>query len=156
MLLCFFIWLFCFGHKMWHVGFYSPDQRSNPRLLQQKRGVFTTGPLGKSQGKCKTIILAAQGFPCDSDSKISWRRGWKPTWVFLPREFYGHSIMADYCPWYHKEWDTTEQFYLTNTILAAQDRKVKQTVFIPRILTDHLVYGRISLDLNNVVLKKSK
>ena len=64
--------------------------------------------------------------------------------------------MADYCPWYHKEWDTTEQFYLTNTILAAQDGKVKQTVFIPRILTDHLVYGRISLDLNNVVLKKSK
>ena len=59
-------------------------------------------------------------------------------------------------PRYRKERDTTEQLYLTNTILAAQDRKVKETVLIPRILTDHLVYVRISLYPNKVVLKKSK
>ena len=77
---------------LWHVVSYFQDQGSDPRLLQQKSGVFTTGPLGKSQEKWKTIILAAQGSPCGSDSKISWRRGWQPTCVFLPREFYGQNM----------------------------------------------------------------
>ena len=30
------------------------------------------------------------------------------TLVFLPGKFHGHSSLAGYSPWGHKEWDTTE------------------------------------------------
>ena len=41
--------------------------------------------------------------------KIPWRREWLPTPVFLPREFHGQRSLVGYCPWDHKESDTTEQ-----------------------------------------------
>ena len=41
--------------------------------------------------------------------KISWRREWLPTTVFLPGEFHGQSSLAGYSPWDSKESDTTEQ-----------------------------------------------
>ena len=41
--------------------------------------------------------------------KISWRRKWQPTPVFLPGEFYGQRSLADCSPWGRKELDTTEQ-----------------------------------------------
>ena len=40
--------------------------------------------------------------------KISWRRKWHPTPVFLPGESHGQRSLADYSPWGHKESDTTE------------------------------------------------
>ena len=40
--------------------------------------------------------------------KISWRRTWQLTLVFLPRESYGQRSLADYSLWDHKESDTTE------------------------------------------------
>ena len=40
--------------------------------------------------------------------KISWRRTWQLTLVFLPRESYGQRSLADYSLWGHKESDTTE------------------------------------------------
>ena len=39
--------------------------------------------------------------------KISWRRNWQPTLVFLPGEFHGQRSLASYSPWDHKESDTT-------------------------------------------------
>ena len=41
--------------------------------------------------------------------KISWRREWLPTPVFLPGEFHGERSLAGYCPRDQKDWDTTEQ-----------------------------------------------
>ena len=41
--------------------------------------------------------------------KISWRRAWPPTLVFLPGESHGQRNLAGYSPWGHKEWHTTEQ-----------------------------------------------
>ena len=41
--------------------------------------------------------------------KISWRRAWQPTPVFLPREFYGQKSLVGYSPWDGKESDTIEQ-----------------------------------------------
>ena len=41
--------------------------------------------------------------------KISWRREWQPTPVFLPRESQGQRNLASYSPWGCKEKDTTEQ-----------------------------------------------
>ena len=34
--------------------------------------------------------------------KISWRRKWRPTPVFLPGEFHGQRSMAGYSPWGNK------------------------------------------------------
>ena len=46
--------------------------------------------------------------------KISWRREWQPTIVFLPREFHGQSSLVGHSIWGCKESDTTE-WLSTNT-----------------------------------------
>ena len=43
--------------------------------------------------------------------KISWRRKWQPTPVFLPRESQGRRSLVGYSPWGCKESDTTEQLH---------------------------------------------
>jgi len=40
--------------------------------------------------------------------KISWRRAWQPTPVFLPGESHGQRSLAGYSPWDCKESDVTE------------------------------------------------
>ena len=40
--------------------------------------------------------------------KIPWRRAWKPTPVFLPRESHGQRSLEGCGPWGRKESDTTE------------------------------------------------
>ena len=40
--------------------------------------------------------------------KISWRREWLPTPVFLPGEFNGQRNLVGYSPWGCKESDITE------------------------------------------------
>ena len=68
-------------------------------------------------------------FPCGSDSKesacnsrqpgfdpwvgkISWRREWQPTPVFLPGEFHGQNSLASYSPWGRKKSDMVERLSL--------------------------------------------
>ena len=46
--------------------------------------------------------------------KISWRREWIATPVFLPGEFHGHRSLVGYSPWGCKEKDTTEQLTYTH------------------------------------------
>ena len=41
--------------------------------------------------------------------KISWRRKWQPTPVFLPGESHGHRSLVDYSPWGRKESYITER-----------------------------------------------
>ena len=41
--------------------------------------------------------------------KIPWKREWKPTPVFLPRELRGQRSLVGYSPWDCKESDTTER-----------------------------------------------
>ena len=45
--------------------------------------------------------------------RISWRREWLPTLVFLPGEFQGQSSLAGYSPWGREELDTVEQLTYT-------------------------------------------
>ena len=45
-----------------------------------------------------------------------WRSQWLPTPVFLPGEFHGQRSVVGYSPWGRKEWDTTEQLTLSNTL----------------------------------------
>ena len=40
--------------------------------------------------------------------KISWRREWLPTPVFLPGKSHGQRSLAGYSPWDGKELNTTE------------------------------------------------
>ena len=40
--------------------------------------------------------------------KITCRKEWQPTPVFLPREFHGQRSLAGYSPWGHKEFNMTE------------------------------------------------
>ena len=40
--------------------------------------------------------------------KISWRRKWQPTPVFLPGKSHGRRSLVGYSLWGHKESDTTE------------------------------------------------
>ena len=44
--------------------------------------------------------------------KISWRRQWQSTPVFLPGKSHGRRNLVGYNPWGHKESDTTEQHLL--------------------------------------------
>ena len=41
--------------------------------------------------------------------KISWRRAWQPTPIFLPGEFHGQRSLAGHSPWGWKESDMTER-----------------------------------------------
>ena len=45
--------------------------------------------------------------------KISWRREWLPTPVFLPGEFHGQRSCLGYSPWGRKESDMTKQLTLS-------------------------------------------
>ena len=49
-----------------------------------------------------------------SVGKISWKRAWQPTLIFLPGEFHGERSLAGYSPWGHKESDITEQLTCTH------------------------------------------
>ena len=48
--------------------------------------------------------------------KISWRRKWQPTPVFLPGKFCGWRSLLGYSPWGHKELDMTEQLHFTSSV----------------------------------------
>ena len=57
--------------------------------------------------------------------KISWRKEWQPTPIFLPGEFHGQRNLVDYSPWGRKESETTEWLIHTHTFFAFKKVKVK-------------------------------
>ena len=59
---------------------------------------FPGGPMVKNPP-------ANAGDPGLIPRKISWRRKWQPTPVFLPGEFHGQRSLAGYSPWDDKDWD---------------------------------------------------
>ena len=60
--------------------------------------------------------------------KISCRRAWQPTPVFLPGELHGQRSLAGYSPWDLTESDTTEATYHAGELLSAQRAKDIQAV----------------------------
>ena len=42
------------------------------------------------------------------DQEDPWRRAGQPTPIFLPGQFHRQRSLAGYCPWGHKQLDTTE------------------------------------------------
>ena len=67
---------------------------------------------GGSKGKESTFIHRRPGFD-PWVWKIPWRREWHPIPVFLPGEFHGQRILANYSPWDPKESDTAEWLTLS-------------------------------------------
>ena len=67
--------------------------------------------------------------------KIPWRRERQPTPVFLPAEFHGQRSLVGYCPWGHKESDTTKRLTLRTlerydgcSVLPNWERKLRRCV----------------------------
>ena len=61
--------------------------------------------------------------------KISWRREWQPTPVFLPGESQGHRNLVSRSQWAHKESDTAERL-TDRRYIAGIKRKVRRKCFI--------------------------
>ena len=61
--------------------------------------------------------------------KISWRREWLPTPVFLPGKFHRQRSLAGYSPWGHKESDMTKQLAHIHT----HTRKIHPPAPIPSL-----------------------
>ena len=51
--------------------------------------------------------------------KISWRRAWQPSPVFLPGESLGQRSLAGSSPWGHKKSDMTEQLSTAHGYLVS-------------------------------------
>ena len=96
---------------------------TEPVSLALQGGFVTIGPPEKYLLIFKTGIIYLTCFPGGSVvknlpaktghgliplvKKISWRKKWQPTPVFLPGKFHGWRSLAGYCPGACKEMDTT-------------------------------------------------
>ena len=66
------------------------------------------------------------------DISFSWRKKWQPTPVFLPGKFNGWKSLVGYCPWGHKESDTTEWLHFLTFYSSFWRRKWQPTPgFLP-------------------------
>ena len=80
-------------------------------LREAKKG-FVTYP------RVSQMVLVVKNRPANAGDlrhgfnpwigKISWRRSWEPTPVFLPKEPHRQRSLAGYSPWGCKELDATE------------------------------------------------
>ena len=70
--------------------------------------------------------------------KISWRRKWQPTPVFLPGKFHGHRSLAGYSPWGLKELVTTSQL----------NNNVKTSLCLSPVLLFSVSFGKLFLTMS--------
>ena len=59
--------------------------------------------------------------------KISWRRKWQPTPVFLPEKCHGQRSLVGYSPQAHKELDMTEHRHTIQELVKRLERVVLDT-----------------------------
>ena len=91
---------------------YSPGDLSRKEI--QKRGMYVykrvsqVAPVVKNSTASAGDIRDTGSIPGFS-GRSPWRRAWQPTTVFLPEKFHRQRSLAGYCPWGHKESNTTEQ-----------------------------------------------
>ena len=67
--------------------------------------------------------------------KISWRREWQPTPVFLPGEFHGQRHLVGYSPWGRQESDMDMTEWLKHKTPQMEER------FLCKILKSHNNYN---------------
>ena len=74
--------------------------------------------------------------------KISWRKKWQPTSVFLPGKSHGLRILVGYSPWGRKESDRIERlhfhfhFYFRTNTSYCRGNALLSTVFDVPLTTD--------------------
>ena len=89
----------------WSIGFF--------------QGIMNRCKNYKSLWWASQLVLVVKNLPanagdardCEFDPwvrKISWKRKWQPTPVFLPGKSHGQRSLAGYRPWDRRESDTTE------------------------------------------------
>ena len=105
---------------VWFFFFQLPDFMSsssewNCLFMSPRRGSITENQISlqpavitelKSPTKNPHAMQETQEFD-PWVRKISWRRKWQPTPVFLPGKFHGQRNLEGYSPWGHKELDMT-------------------------------------------------
>ena len=72
--------------------------------------------------------------------KISWRRKWQSTPVFLPGKSHGWRRLVGYSPWGCKELDTTERLHFLSNELEPQ---VAQVAHLFRCLLGFLLFSPV-------------
>ena len=68
---------------------------------------FQCGLLSSKESSCQFKRLRRHRF-YPWVRKISWRKAWQPTPLFLPGESHGQRSLVEYSPWGCKELDTTQ------------------------------------------------
>ena len=106
------------------LPFPSPGDLSNPGV-EAGCPTLQAAPSelpGKAKPRCNTYLITVSLVVSSKEStcecrrnrfdpwvrKIPWRRKWQPTPAFLPEESHAQKSLAGYCPWRHKQSDTTE------------------------------------------------
>ena len=85
----------------------SHNEFHNPVFIPINSCIYDLIVPGGSEDKASAYNVGDPG--SIPGRKISWRRKWLPTPVFLPGKSHGQRNLVDYSPWGHKELDTTEQ-----------------------------------------------
>ena len=95
-------------HKGWDPGSPCPSQLLQPLCLQKIMLIVHGSPFWLQA--CSTVKCPFLHF-WESlwIRKISWKRVWQQTPVFLPAESHGQRSLADYIPWGCNESDMTER-----------------------------------------------
>jgi len=79
-----------------------------PEIIVRNKGMAGgTVVKKKKKSSCQCRRHRRHGFD-PWVGKISWRRKWQTTPIFLPGEFHRQRGLAEYSPWGCKELDTTE------------------------------------------------
>ena len=95
----------------------APSHKTVPHVRRHPKSWIPVGPMGfefRCPLFCSEASQVAQESACQHRRlrfdplvrKISWKRKWPPTPVFLPGKSHGQRSRVGYSPWGHKESDT--------------------------------------------------
>ena len=99
---------------------------------------FPGGSVVKNLPECRRC--KRQGFD-PWVGKISWRRKWQPTPVFLPGKSHGQRTLTGYSPWGHKELDMTEQLNAhTHSVTFATTKSSNGFFFFFQEITQNSIF----------------
>ena len=149
------------AHQLWHVGLLSCSAACGILVSQPgiepvspvlQGGFLTTGPAEKSLLIFTIGMIYLTCFPggsvvknlpaqtghglMPSVGKISWRKKWQPTPVFLPGKFHGWRSLEGYCPGACKETDTTQRLNHHHNLPHGVVLKTKQVIPEKHFLCD--------------------
>ena len=112
----------------------SPGELSNPGIKRRSPALQADSLLSEPPGKPFYVYIHTHGYThtqihcfsciagrCALDpwiGKMSWRKKWQPTPLFLPGKSYGQRSLAGYSPWSHeKSWTRLSSW---TTVTAAR------------------------------------